>query len=165
MNLGFGNFFTWFKIKEDLEDEIELHLHPKWQRAIISQLLHTFTGCQFIITTHSPQVVGEVKPENIWILEEGQAPYHPNRSYGMDSSELLQEVMGAPSTNEQVSAQLVDIERSIDHGEYDDARSKISALAKETGSIPSLIGANTLLIMEGEESVELGEYTVFSSQS
>ncbi|MBC6475107.1 MAG: AAA family ATPase [Hormoscilla sp. GM102CHS1] len=49
-----------------LIDEIELHLHPKWQREIIPALTRTFPNCQFIVTTHSPQVVSHVKrPQDI----------------------------------------------------------------------------------------------------
>lgn len=40
-----------------LIDEIDLHLHPRWQRAIIPALLHAFPGLQFVATTHSPFVI------------------------------------------------------------------------------------------------------------
>ena len=53
----------------EIIDEIELHLHPKWQREIIPALTRTFPNCQFIVTTHSPQVVSHVKPEGIYKLE------------------------------------------------------------------------------------------------
>jgi len=43
-----------------LIDEIELHLHPKWQRDVMIRLPKIFKSCQFVITTHSPQVLGEV---------------------------------------------------------------------------------------------------------
>ncbi|WP_243406916.1 AAA family ATPase [Cuspidothrix issatschenkoi] len=40
-----------------LIDEIDLHLHPQWQRIVISSFRKTFPKCQFIVTTHSPQVL------------------------------------------------------------------------------------------------------------
>lgn len=40
-----------------LIDEIDLHLHPKWQREILKQLSTTFPNIQFIVTTHSPIIV------------------------------------------------------------------------------------------------------------
>ena len=70
-----------------LIDEIELHLHPKWQREIIPALTRTFPHCQFIVTTHSPQVVGEIKPQGIYILEKtenGIIVQRPQSSYGRD---------------------------------------------------------------------------------
>ncbi|WP_309143275.1 AAA family ATPase [Nostoc sp. CHAB 5836] len=66
-----------------LIDEIELHLHPKWQREIIPALTRTFPNCQFIVTTHSPQVISQVKPEGIYILEktdEGVVARRPERT-------------------------------------------------------------------------------------
>ncbi len=138
-------------------DEIELHLHPKWQRRIIPKLLTTFPNCQFFITTHSPQVIGEVEAESIWILEQGEQPYHPERSYGMESSELLGEVMGAESANQEVVDTLSKIEALIDKEDYDNARKKITELAEKTGKIPSLIGINSLLTMYGEEQANIGD--------
>ena len=44
-----------------LIDEIELHLHPAWQRRIVHNFTAAFPRCQFIATTHSPQVIGEVE--------------------------------------------------------------------------------------------------------
>jgi predicted ATP-binding protein involved in virulence len=46
-------------------DEIELHLHPKWQRDVTKQLPAIFRNCQFVITTHSPQVIGEVQARSV----------------------------------------------------------------------------------------------------
>lgn len=53
-----------------LIDEIELHLHPGWQQRVIPSLTKTFPNCQFIVTTHSPQVVSHVKSEGIYLLEK-----------------------------------------------------------------------------------------------
>lgn len=43
-----------------LIDEIELHMHPSWQRIILPTLCKIFSNVQFIVTTHSPQILGEV---------------------------------------------------------------------------------------------------------
>jgi predicted ATP-binding protein involved in virulence len=79
-----------------LIDEIELHLHPKWQREIIPALTRTFPNCQFIITTHSPQVISQVKPDGIYILEatpEGIVAKQPESSFGRDSNRILEDLM------------------------------------------------------------------------
>ncbi|MGG6177510.1 AAA family ATPase [Pantoea allii] len=55
-----------------LIDEIDLHLHPSWQQKIIQRLLETFPNLQFIISTHSPQVLSTVSSESIRILEESE---------------------------------------------------------------------------------------------
>ncbi len=51
-----------------LIDEIDLHLHPKWQRTVVTSLEQTFPNCQFVVTTHSPQVVGELAAESVMLL-------------------------------------------------------------------------------------------------
>lgn len=46
-----------------LIDEIDLHLHPKWQRIVVSQLINTFPNIQFILTTHSPIIIAGASSE------------------------------------------------------------------------------------------------------
>ena len=55
-----------------LIDEIELHLHPKWQSGIINDLQLAFPRLQIIATTHSPAVLTNVKDENSFLLKDGQ---------------------------------------------------------------------------------------------
>lgn len=138
-------------------DEIELHLHPKWHRMIISQLLKTFPNCQFIVTSHSPQVLGEVPAESVWILKEGEAPRHPKYSYGLTSAEILDGDMDAASRNADVTKALEDIDRLIDNEQFDEARASIKALAKITGHIPAIVGSNSYLTMMGQEQAEIEE--------
>lgn len=54
-------------------DEIDLHLHPRWQARILEDLLSIFPNVQFITTTHSPLVVASVPKGNILMLEETSA--------------------------------------------------------------------------------------------
>lgn len=56
-----------------LVDEIDLHLHPEWQRTVLPQLARTFPNIQFIVTSHSPIVVGTLQRENIWVSEAAPA--------------------------------------------------------------------------------------------
>jgi predicted ATP-binding protein involved in virulence len=51
-----------------LIDEVDLHLHPVWQQRVLADLTRTFPGTQFIVTTHSPQVLSTVKRENIRVI-------------------------------------------------------------------------------------------------
>jgi hypothetical protein len=52
-----------------LIDEVDAHLHPRWQETIIPGLRALFPNVQFIATTHSPLVVASVEPENVFRLE------------------------------------------------------------------------------------------------
>ena len=51
-----------------LIDEVDLHLHPQWRHQAIPGLLKTFPECQFVLTTHSPQVLSNVSCNDIWYL-------------------------------------------------------------------------------------------------
>src|SRR5947209_3801718 len=84
-----------------LIDEIDLHLHPKWQRQIVGNLTATFPRFQFIATTHSPQIIGEVEHDRIQIIAQGQV-YSPTHSFGVDSSRVLEEVMEAGPRTEAI---------------------------------------------------------------
>lgn len=52
-----------------LIDEIDLHLHPKWQKRIAADLKRTFPNCQFIVTTHSPFIIQSLDKEELINLE------------------------------------------------------------------------------------------------
>ncbi len=52
-----------------LIDELDLHLHPRWQRRVVNDLRVAFPGVQFIATTHSPFVVQSMRPEEVTNLD------------------------------------------------------------------------------------------------
>jgi predicted ATP-binding protein involved in virulence len=53
-----------------LIDELDLHLHPKWQRHIVGDLKRIFPNCQFIVTTHSPFIIQSLKSGELLKLGE-----------------------------------------------------------------------------------------------
>jgi predicted ATP-binding protein involved in virulence len=114
-------------------DELDLHLHPKWQRRVIADLKRTFPALQFITTTHSPQLIGEAQPDEITLLDGGKATAPP-RSFGIDSSRVLEEVMGASSRNQSVEELLAQLFNSIDHEDFDAARHLLSQAESNLGA-------------------------------
>lgn len=82
-----------------LIDEVDLHLHPSWQQRVLADLMRAFPGTQFIVTTHSPQVLTTVKSENIRILGRNaagawEAEPPPQEIKGVESAVALNAVMG-----------------------------------------------------------------------
>lgn len=132
-----------------LLDEIELHLHPSWQRQVMDRLLTTFKSCQLIATTHSPQVLGEAPPGSVWMIEKigGQmSAWQPDRFYGMDSNRLLDELMGAESINTTVKAELHRISQLLDDDEFGVAAKAIQVLENQLGTDhPELIRLRALI--------------------
>ncbi len=119
-----------------LIDEIELHLHPKWQREIIPALTRTFPNCQFIVTTHSPQVISQVKPQGIYILEKtehGIIANRPQSSYGRDSNQILEDLMNVPERPQEINDELLKLFRLIDAGNLEDAQKLRQELAEKIG--------------------------------
>lgn len=133
-------------------DEIDLHLHPNWQRLIVGNLTATFPKCQFIATSHSPQVIGEVAHERIQIMADGEV-YSPSHSFGVDSSRVLEEIMGASPRTNEVAVVLADLSRAVGDGKYDKAQAFVSQLAKQLGEDdPEVTRARTLLgFIEGDK--------------
>ncbi len=128
-----------------LIDELDLHLHPRWQRHIIQDLKRTFPSIQFIATTHSPQLVGQAKPGEIIVLAEDGA-FNPPRSFGLDSSQALTEVMNSPSRDSGIQALLDHVYRSIDAEEFEQDRRALASVIQETGpNDPEVIKAQTLM--------------------
>jgi predicted ATP-binding protein involved in virulence len=82
-----------------LIDELDLHLHPTWQRALIPALKSTFPNIQFIVTTHSPLVLSGLEPDEIIRLDlnaEGeveQVAQHDDPRL-MTSAQLLHSFFG-----------------------------------------------------------------------
>jgi predicted ATP-binding protein involved in virulence len=121
-----------------LIDELDLHLHPKWQRHIIRDLRETFPSIQFIATTHSPQLVGEAQPEEVILLSD-QGPLNPAQSFGMDSNWILKHVMGASERDVTIKAKLEEVEKLVDDLQIETAQAKVDELRSEIGNHPDLV--------------------------
>jgi predicted ATP-binding protein involved in virulence len=57
-----------------LIDELDLHLHPKWQRRVVDDLKRTFPAMQFICSTHSPFIIQSLEPGELIRLQDDAAP-------------------------------------------------------------------------------------------
>lgn len=137
-------------------DEIELHLHPRWQREVLGRLMFVFPNCQFIVTTHSPMVLGEAKARCIRFLEyqDGKViATTPQEAYGMDANRVLQELMGSPVRNQKIEQKLQELFKVLDDEEFDKARAMIRELSEPLGQHdPELTRASSLIhFLEGDE--------------
>ncbi len=73
-----------------LIDEIDLHLHPAWQQRVLGDLQRAFPMVQFIVTTHSPQVLTTVRREHIrFLTTDGTVTIPEDGTYGAKSSRVL----------------------------------------------------------------------------
>jgi predicted ATP-binding protein involved in virulence len=73
-----------------LIDELDLHLHPKWQRRVVDDLRTTFPQVQFVATTHSPFIIQSLRPGELINLEEPTQSGPPSQSI----EDIAEQVMG-----------------------------------------------------------------------
>lgn len=116
-------------------DEVELHLHPKWQREILSRLLGVFPNLQFIVTTHSPLVLTDVPADQIRVLEnfEVYEPAHPVR--GRDAGSILAEVFDTNPLPAETQDAVAQISSLIDADRFDEARARLAELERKLGGL------------------------------
>jgi predicted ATP-binding protein involved in virulence len=127
-----------------LIDELDVHLHPRWQRIIPHALRKAFPSVQFITASHSPQILGEVEPAQI-VLLTASGTAHPRASYGLDSSRVLEEIMDADQRPAKVTKLLDDVYEAIERGDLDAARRDKGQLEKLSPDLPELHRIDALL--------------------
>ena len=119
-----------------LIDEVALHLHPRWQQDILTNLTRTFPRVQFIVSSHAPLVLSSVSPQDILLLkrEEGDITVsRPNQSYGKDTNWILEEIMQADTRTGEMSEEIEAIEAQIEAGELTQAKAQLEALLARIG--------------------------------
>lgn len=113
-------------------DEIDLHLHPDWQRSIILTLASTFRRLQFIFTSHSPLITGSLEWPNIWVMRDGtpvQLPDEPINGLSADQV-LLSPYFGVRATRADVKMErLRELETRAQRGDPEAAASFMRELS------------------------------------
>ena len=107
-----------------LVDEVDLHLHPAWQQRVLGDLIGAFPGTQFIVTTHSPQVLSTVRRENIRVIDVNEAGVLVAEqplaaTYGEPSGDVMHGVMHVdPQPPVAEKPDLLRLTELIDQGQY-----------------------------------------------
>ncbi|HAD03363.1 MAG: hypothetical protein A2091_01035 [Desulfuromonadales bacterium GWD2_61_12] len=130
-----------------LIDEVDLHLHPSWQQRIVSDLEAAFPNSQFILTSHSPQVLTTVPSHCIRIIENGQVYSAPPGTEGAESARLLTRVLGVdvrPPEN-KVTKELMEYLELVHTDQWDkpkalELRRKLDSIYQ--GEEPALLEAD-----------------------
>lgn len=112
-----------------LIDEVDLHLHPKWQQNLVDKLTKTFPNVQFILTTHSPHIVSDNPDVLVYILDNGQLKQYHN-AYGEDANTLLNGVFGVSERTPEIAEKFKLIGDYISDMQLDNAKNLIDELSK-----------------------------------
>lgn len=116
-----------------LIDEIDLHLHPKWQWNVIDALQKTFAGVQFIIATHSPIVISASKEANLILLDDAQDISYLPDCYGYEVEDVLRYRQESVSRPKKVKLLVDEIENAIDDIDFDKADDALERLKDVLG--------------------------------
>lgn len=136
-----------------LIDEIELHMHTQWQRKILPKLKEIFPNIQFLITTHSPQVLGEIDDSyNLFFLERSgylSACTRIDSLYGWDSNTILEDKMNTPSRNSDIQEKSKLMFQMISEKKYREASALADDIAVVTNDANEDVTYARVLIAKG----------------
>lgn len=132
-----------------LIDEVDMHLHPKWQRTLIKNLTETFPRCQFVLTTHSPLVISDSKDVLGYLIHDDGVTQLPSL-YGEDANSVLLSVMDTDIRNAQINELLGDLLDAIHRGELDKAKSIFVTLERELPNTNLELAKAKLLLRKKE---------------
>ncbi|MBI3904185.1 AAA family ATPase [Pseudomonas sp. GL-R-26] len=125
-------------------DELDIHLHPAWQRSIVTTLRNAFPKIQFVAASHSPQIIGSLKPEEVIVLNDGHSS-HPRVTYGLDSSSVLEEVMDVAQREPKIEALLSELFSTLEDNNLEKTKSLLHTLKKIAPDLPEFLRAEALL--------------------
>ena len=138
-----------------LIDEIDLHVHPRWQRTIMKQISGHFTNVQFVATTHSPLMVGSMSGVNVAVLRQTEAGDHvvidnePKVVEGWRVDQILVSLFGLETARSlRVEALMKERERLLEkNSDTLQDRSRLREIADELSSLPTAERAEDLEAM------------------
>lgn len=127
-----------------LIDELDLHLHPAWQRNIAPALRRAFPSVQFIAASHSPQIIGSLAATEVTVLGK-HSTSSPHVTFGLDSSRVLEEVMGVAQREPAIEASLQHLFSTLESDDLPKARQLLEALRAKAPDLPEYARAEALL--------------------
>ena len=132
-----------------LIDELDLHLHPRWQRVALPRLRNVFPRLQLVVTTHSPQILSSVDNRQVRRLFDGKLQEHPVLVEGRDTNAILREYMRTEDRSAEGTGALRALHDHIDGGRREEAEELYKKLLSRWGDLdPDLIVAKVLLDLE-----------------
>ena len=136
-----------------LIDELDLHMHTSWQRKVLGVLKETFPNIQFIITTHSPQILGESGDtfNLLYMFKEGKKiSLKMYKSFlGWDTNVILEEVLNTSSVNKEIKEMINKMYSYIEEKKFDEAEELADILDKKSNGYAEGVAKARVLISRG----------------
>ena len=132
-----------------LIDELDLHLHPRWQRVALPRLREAFPRLQLVVSTHSPQILSSAENRQVRRLVNGRLQADHVFVEGRDTNAILREYMHTEDRDGEGTRELQTLHDFIDRGRLEDAEKLYKTLLARWGDLdPDLIEAKVLLDLE-----------------
>ena len=139
-----------------LIDELDLHMHTLWQRKVMQVLRKTFPNIQFIITTHSPQILGELDESfNLFYMlrkDEKIVLQQYSSFIGWDANVILEEVMKTSSVNVEIKCLVEQMYDYISNRKYDQAEKIADKLDEISNGYVDGVAKARILISRGKRN-------------
>lgn len=129
-----------------LIDEVDLHLHPIWQKRILKTLKNVFPLVQFIVTTHSPSIISSAKADELLILDGDSCKNFEYEVYGKDSNSVLTEIMETSERPDEVADMFAEFDSLMDKGDYNAAENILNELRKILGDNDSGVVSSSVAL-------------------
>ena len=97
-----------------LIDELDLHLHPRWQRVALPRLREAFPRLQLVVSTHSPQVLSSAENRQVRRLVNGRIQERNVFVSRRDTNAILRDLMGTDDRDDEGVADLRRLYKAID---------------------------------------------------
>ena len=132
-----------------LIDELDLHLHPRWQRVALPRLREAFPRLQLVVSTHSPQILSSAENRQVRRLVNGRLQEDHVFVEGRDTNAILREYMHTEDRDHEGTRELKTLHDHIDQGRREEAEELYRKLLARWGDLdPDLIEAKVLLDLE-----------------
>ena len=133
-----------------LIDELDMHLHPKWQWKVVEALKKTFPNVQFIAATHSPIIISSCENVNIITVDEYKRIFYENSPYGMDVNYALDNCQDSRALPEDIQKLVDEFSENID-------KEDLKAAKKNLCQLKEILGEGHPKVTWAEATLELEE--------
>lgn len=115
-----------------LIDELDLHLHPKWQKTIVEDLRRTFPKCQFIISTHSPFIIQALAASEIYDISKMQYAGKQGNYNGWSIENIQEQMMGVERKTPLYNMLIKQFSDAVDAEDYEQTKNLYGKLLEMT---------------------------------
>lgn len=114
-------------------DEIDMHLHPKWQWKVVGALKETFPGIQFIIATHSPIIISSCKDANLIAIDSRQNVTYLEDAYAYSIYDVLEFRQGSDGIPQNLKTLYSLFDEALNNEDYEQAQRVLDNMETEYG--------------------------------